>query len=137
MDQLLALLKKHREFLLYALFGCATTLSNYAVYLPLYNFLHVSGTLSNAIAWVASVAVAFLTNKPFVFESHDWSFAVTWPELCKFVGCRLGSGLLETAAIFLFVDVLQWNGNILKLITSIMVIILNYIGSKWLVFGKH
>jgi len=85
---------------------------------------------------VAAVAFAFLTNKPFVFKSHDWSAKVVLPELTKFVGCRVGSGVLETLILFVTVDCLCWNGNWIKLATSILVIVLNYFGSKLLVFQK-
>ena len=58
------------------------------------------------------------------------------PELTKFVGCRIGSGILETGIIWLTVDKLLWNGNLMKVFISVLVVILNYIGSKWLVFVK-
>ena len=83
-----------------------------------------------------AVLFAFLTNKPFVFKSYDWSAKTVIPELTKFVGCRVGSGAVETLIIFLTVDLFGWNGNIWKLVTSVLVIILNYIGSKLLVFRK-
>lgn len=127
---------KYYDAITYLVFGVLTTLVNYAVYLPCYNLLHCSATVSNVIAWAASVAFAFLTNKPFVFRSHDWSAGVVWPELVKFVGCRVGSGLLETAILWLTADVLAWNGNVWKLATSVLVVVLNYVGSKLLVFRK-
>ncbi len=130
------LLQKYGDVLSYLFFGALTTLVNYLIYLPCYNWLHWSAGFSNAVAWVGAVAFAFLTNKPFVFKSHDWSWKVLWTELTKFLGCRIGSGVLETAIIFLTVDVLAWNGNVLKIITSVMVVILNYFGSKLLVFRK-
>lgn len=126
--------EKHWDILSYLFFGGLTTVVNYLVYLPCYNVLHLSAAVSNGIAWVVAVAFAFLTNKPFVFKSHDWSAKTVWPELVKFVGCRVGSGLLETGILFLCVDLLAWNGNIWKLVTSVLVVILNYIGSKLLVF---
>ena len=88
------------------------------------------------IAWVAAVIFAFLTNKPFVFKSHDWSPKVLIPELAGFLGCRIGSGVLETVLIFVTVDWLGWNGNWMKLFTSVLVVVLNYVGSKLLVFRK-
>ena len=106
------------------------------VYLPCYNILHLSATLSNIVAWVVAVAFAYLTNKPFVFRSHDWSVKTVIPELAKFVGCRVGSGAIETVILFIAVDLLGWNGNLWKLLTSVIVVILNYIGSKLLVFRK-
>ena len=135
-----AIITKYYDLIAYLFFGALTTLVNYAVYLPCYNWLGWSATLSNVIAWVTAVAFAFLTNKPFVFISHDWSAKTLWPELTKFVGCRLGSGALETLIIFVAVDCLRpedalW-GNVVKLITSVLVVIVNYVGSKLLVFRK-
>ena len=132
-----ALVVKYWDVLSYLFFGGLTTVVNYLVYLPCYNLLQISAAVSNVIAWVVAVAFAYLTNKPFVFRSHDWSWKTVGPELVKFVGCRIGSGLLETAIIFVAVDCLQWNGNIWKLVTSVLVVILNYIASKLLVFRNR
>ena len=128
------IVKKHWDIVTYLFFGVLTTVVNYAVYLPCYNLLGLSATISNIIAWVVAVAFAYLTNKPWVFKSHDWSMKVVLPELSKFVACRVGSGVLETGMIFVFVDLMGINGNVFKLITSVLVVILNYIGSKLLVF---
>ena len=136
MEMLKALVRKHWDVLSYLFFGVLTTAVNYVVYLPCYNVVGLSGSLSNAIAWVGAVAFAYVTNKPFVFRSHDWSLKTVLPELTKFVGCRMGSGVVETAIIFVTVDCLSWNGNAMKLATSVLVMILNYIGSKLLVFRK-
>ena len=122
--------------LTYLVFGVLTTVVNYAVYLPVYNFCGISAAVSNMIAWVVAVAFAFLTNKPFVFHSHDWSAQTVLPELTKFVSCRIASGALETVILFLSVDCMNWNGNIWKLVTQVLVIIINYVGSKLLVFRK-
>ncbi len=137
LEKIKKLLCQHYDILAYLVFGVLTTAVNYIVYLPCYNLLHLSAAFSNVIAWVAAVAFAFLTNKPFVFKSHDWSLNVVWPELTKFVGCRIGSGLLETVIIFVAVDYLKWNGNIWKLVTSVLVVILNYFASKLLVFKRE
>ena len=136
MEWLKAMVEKHRDVLLYLFFGVLTTVVNYVVYLPCYNVLGLSGSVSNVIAWVGAVAFAYVTNKPFVFRSHDWSAKTVIPELTKFVGCRIGSGALETAIILVTVDWLGWNGNAMKLLTSVLVVVLNYIGSKLLVFRK-
>ena len=128
------LLRKYRDLIIYLIFGGFTTLVNFLVYFPLYNWVHFSGVTSNVIAWAVAVIFAYLTNKPFVFRSYDWSWKTVAPELAKFVGCRIGSGLVETAAIWMLVDILALNGNWVKILVSIIVVILNYISSKWLVF---
>lgn len=136
MAKIHALIEKYWDILSYLFFGVLTTVVNYLVYLPCYNWLDISAAVSNVIAWVVAVAFAYLTNKPFVFKSHDWSWRTVGPELTKFVGCRIGSGFLETAIIFVTVDLLSWNGNIWKLVTSVLVVIINYVASKLLVFRK-
>jgi len=129
-----ALIEKYYDILAYLFFGVLTTAVNYLIYLPCYNLWGLSASVSNVIAWVGAVAFAYLTNKPFVFKSHDWSAETVIPELTKFVGCRVGSGVMETAIIFVTVDLLAWNGNVMKLLTSVLVVIVNYLASKLLVF---
>lgn len=135
-EKIRALIEKHWDMVSYLFFGVLTTVVNYLVYLPLYNLLGISAAVSNMIAWAAAVAFAYVTNKPFVFKSHDWSMKTVLPELGKFVGCRAASGGLETALVFLTVDVCGWDGNVWKLIISVVVVILNYVSSKLLVFRK-
>ena len=130
------IIKQYWDVITYLVFGVLTTVVNYLVYLPVYNMLGLSAALSNAVAWVAAVAFAYLTNKPFVFKSHDWSAKTVIPELTKFVSCRVASGVMETIILFLSVDLMHWNGNLWKLVTSVLVVILNYFASKLLVFKK-
>lgn len=135
-QKLRSLVEKYWDIVSYLGFGVLTTVVNYVIYLPIYNFCGVSAAVSNVIAWVGAVAFAFLTNKPFVFQSHDWSAKTVIPELTKFISCRLASGILETLILLLTVDCLHWNGNVWKLVTQVLVIIINYVGSKLLVFRK-
>ena len=133
---ILDLFRKYRDILSYLFFGVLTTLVNFLVYYPLTNLMGCNATVANVIAWAVSVAFAFLTNKPFVFRSYDWSANVVLPELGKFVGTRIGSGALETAMIFLLVDCLSLDGNIVKIAVSVLVVIINYVGSKLVVFRQ-
>ena len=130
------LVEKYWDIVSYLFFGVCTTIVNYLIYIPCYNLWGLSASVSNMVAWVVAVAFAYLTNKPFVFKSNDWSAATVVPELTKFIGCRIGSGAAETLILFLAADLLGWNGNIWKLLTQVMVVVLNYIGSKLLVFRK-
>lgn len=136
MNKIIYLWNKYKDVVSYLVFGVLTTVVNYLVYLPVYNGLGLSATVSNLTAWVAAVAFAFVTNKPFVFKSYDWSAKVVVPELVKFVSCRVASGLMETGILLVAVDLLHGNGNVWKLLTSVIVVVLNYFGSKLLVFRK-
>lgn len=134
MGKICNMIQKHRDIISYLFFGVLTTLVNYVVFFTLYNYFELSATTSNIISWIAAVIFAFLTNKPFVFQSKDWSSATMFSELFKFVGCRAGSGLIETGIIFVTVDILCWNGNIMKILTGILVVTMNYFSSKKIVF---
>ena len=99
MEKIRKIIEKYWDVLSYLFFGVLTTVVNYLVYLPCYNLLGLSASVSNAIAWVVAVAFAYLTNKPWVFKSHDWSRQTVIPELTKFVGCRVGSGVLDRKSV--------------------------------------
>ena len=131
-----SLVEKHWDIVTYLFFGVLTTVVNYIVYLPAYNLLGLSASVSNVLSWAVAVAFAYLTNKPFVFKSHDWSKETVIPELTKFVSCRIASGAMETVILLVTVDILGWNGNIWKLLTQVLVVILNYVFSKLIVFRK-
>ena len=129
------LLKKYHSQLVYLVFGVLTTVVNYIVYFPLDRLLNTAW-LSNSIAWVFAVLFAYVTNKPFVFESHDWSMKTVGQEFVKFVGTRIASLAAENLILLVTVDMLHWNRIGWKLFASVLVVILNYIGSKLLVFRK-
>lgn len=135
MKRIRELIQKNRDILLYLVFGVLTTLVNYIVYFPCC-YVGLPASVSNILAWVVSVLFAYLTNKPFVFRSKDWSAKTVVPEAVKFFGCRIGSGALESVILLVTVDLLHWNSLVWKIFTSVLVVVLNYVGSKLLVFRK-
>lgn len=130
-------LKKHKEIILYLVFGGLTTLVNIAVYAVCDHWLHWGTVASTIIAWVLSVAFAFVTNKLFVFESKHRSLKTLLFEMCSFFGCRLFSGLLDLLVMWITVDIWHWNGLLMKIISNIFVIIINYVFSKAIIFRKR
>lgn len=136
MYRIKALILKYRSIISYLVFGVLTTLVNLVVYYLCYHLWGVGNDISVVIAWVLAVLFAFFTNKPFVFESYDWSPKVLLPEAGSFFGCRLGSGMLELVLMHVTVEMLGWPGMLMKLLVNIIVVILNYVASKVLVFRK-
>ena len=134
MKRIVNLLRKYEHILSYLFFGAMTTLVNFLVYFPMFNWLHLPAVVCNIVAWAVAVCFAYFTNKPFVFKSYDWSLKTIIDEGVKFVGCRVGSGAFETVVVWLLVDVCSCNGNWTKIIVSVVVVILNYVSSKWFVF---
>lgn len=136
MKMLKRLLEQYYDVISYLFFGVLTTAVDYAVSFVCHYGLQLSPTVSTVIAWAAAVIFAFFTNKAWVFRSRDWSGKTVLPEFLKFTGSRVFSGVLVTVCIQVTVERLGWNFALMKVATSILNIILNYIFSKLLVFRK-
>lgn len=128
---------KYKSFLIYGIVGCLATAINIGVYLLSYKVLSIPNVPSNMIAWTISVLFAFITNKIFVFESMSMRKSVVMLELGKFILARLSTGFLDLLIMFLAVDVMVWNAAVWKTLSNILVIIGNYILSRFVVFGKR
>ena len=136
MSKIKVLLKKYKFIILYGIFGVLTTLINIVSYSLFYSVFGVSNVISNIIAWVLSVLFAFITNKLWVFESKSFEFKLFMAELGNFTLCRLATGVLDLGIMFVGVDLLKGPAIILKVVSNIIVIILNYVMSKVFVFKK-
>lgn len=130
------LVKKHKSFIAYGVFGVLTTIVNILTYNICYSSIGISNTLSNMIAWVLAVTFAYLTNKVWVFDSKSWAWDVLKREVPAFISCRLATGLLDIVIMFICVDLLQMHALLMKIISNVLVIILNYIFSKLVIFKK-
>ena len=89
---------------------------------------------ATVIAWTVAVIFAFVTNKLIVFESKSWKPAVAGKEFVGFIGARLFSRLVELVFMFVMVTLLKWNDFVAKFIVQVIVVILNYVFSKLLIF---
>ena len=129
-------LKKYKSLISYGIFGGLTTLVNIVTYNLCYYGVGISNTFSNVFAWILSVAFAYLTNKLWVFESKSWKWEVLRREVFAFVSCRLATGIMDLGIMYICVDVLNWHAMFMKICSNVLVIILNYIFSKLVIFKK-
>ena len=125
---------KHKELIKYLIFGILTTIVNFVIYIIFAKMLLVDEFISNVIAWAISVVFAYITNKIYVFESKTKKIKEIIKEIISFVGCRLFSGVVDTGSFFIFVTILKMNDILAKIIIAILVVILNYIFSKLIIF---
>lgn len=126
------LYQKYKEMILYIFFGVCTTAINTVCYYICWDILHIPNVPSTLISWVLAVIFAFVTNKYLVFNSKDNVNIVK--EILSFFGCRIATGILDVAIMFLAVDTFFQNGLLWKIISNILVIILNYVASKFYIF---
>ena len=141
----------NRETLTYLLFGGMTTLVDFVVFKVFDLFFGGRWyLLSNTIAWITAVTFSFVTNKLFVFESKRWTFNVLKKEIPSFFSARIGSYFIEQGGLWCFVELLhfdekvfdfklvQLGGKIMaKIIIGVVVVVLNYLLSKFVIFKKN
>lgn len=130
------LIKKHEELIKYLIIGVLTTVINYIIFAILVKLANIDMHVSNIIAWIVSVIFAYFTNKLFVFESKSFEFKVIGKEVLSFGAARVFSLLLEEVILYIFVNLLNMNELVIKLIANVIVIIVNYILSKFIIFKK-
>ncbi len=136
MNKLKELYIKYKEAIRYLFFGVLTVAVNLAIYYICAHLLDFEVMLSTVIAWICSVTFAFITNKIWVFESNNWTQETVFKEIISFYTYRVLTGILDVIIMYVCVDKLSFNDMLIKVVSSIIVIILNYIASKLVVFKK-
>ena len=132
------LYKKYDEIIKYLIFGVLTTIiSLLTYYLLVATILSPNNTLelqiANIISWIISVTFAYITNKKYVFKSTNKPII---KEISEFYTGRLFSLLVDMILMYIFVSIINLNDKVVKLIIQIIIIILNYIISKLIIFKQ-
>lgn len=129
-------MKRERELILYGFFGVCTTVINIAVF-QFCRCIRIPLIPANVIAWVFAVLAAFITNKTIVFGSRDWGGSTARRELLLFFAARVFTLLVDTVLLYAMVQYLNMDQLLSKAIVNIIVIILNYIVSKFFIFNRR
>lgn len=137
MDKIKEIISKYKNIVFYLFFGVCTTLINWLSYYLLYSIWKVPNVISTIIAWIVAVIFAFVTNKIWVFDSKSFEKSILLKESASFVAARLVTGLLDVIIMYVAVDLFFWNSMLWKLLSNFIVIVINYVLSKFLVFSKR
>ena len=147
MKKIRTLCEKSREVLSYLFFGVMTTLLNiilYSVFQIVFGY-SAANSWGNILNNILCILFAYGTNRRWVFlsKTHGREAAA---EFFKFVTCRLGTMLIDTAIMMVFGNWIgfafvpaQWLnlwGVGVKIAANVMVVVLNYIFSKKIIFKK-
>ena len=127
-------LQAYRQIVLYLFFGVCSMAINIAVYSLCFAGMEMGNAISTVVAWLAAMLIAFVTNRDFVFQSRRSRPSERAGELLSFLVCRLLTGALDVAIMVVAVDYLSGSGVFWKIISNIMVVIANYIASKFWIF---
>lgn len=139
MEKIKKLYSKYKEIINYLVFGVLTTIVSLAVYyISVLTFLNPENAIqlqiANILSWIAGVTFAYVTNRKYVFESKQQN---KLKEASKFVLSRVVTLLMDMLIMWLGVTILHGNDKIIKLISQVVVVILNYVFSKIFVFKKE
>ena len=91
----------------------------------------VFGVLTTLIDYVISNGLFYLAHMDPVPAQEP---RAVWGEFTSFVLCRIATFLFNLAAIFIMVDILKMEFFICKLAISVVVVVLNYVLSKLVIF---
>ena len=149
-----------REGIRYIIVGGLTTLINFGLFVLICKIIGIDVTLrnvpsiqdsilsagetsisapilfANVTSISASIIFAYFANKLFVFKWRCNTRAELALEFIKFIGSRLVTMVIEIGAVWLFIEALSWNIMLGKGVAQVIVIILNYLISKLLVFRR-
>ena len=128
---------KYKHIIYYLIFGLITTIVNIGTYWLCYDVMHIPNLISNFIAWITAVIVSFVTSKIWVFDSKSWEASIVISEAVKFFGARVATFLIDELIMGVGVDLLHFNGLVMKVVSGIVVVILNYVFSRIWVFKKN
>lgn len=151
-EKLKALFQKYREVITYLFFGVIATLTNIIVSFVCKTGFHWDTVVSNVVANAVAMTVAYITNKLWVFESKTKGVKAFLFEIISFYACRIATAVFDVLFMWLLIDVtgwgvaawanslfgfeVEWFYLLIKVISNIIVIILNYVASKIWIFRK-
>lgn len=128
--------KKYEELINYLIIGILTTIVSLVTYylltltiLDANNKVYLQ--IANIISWLASVTFAYFTNRKYVFKVKNKS---NIKECLNFYISRISTLIIDMIIMYIFVSILKFDNKIVKLIAQVVIIILNYILSKFIVF---
>lgn len=128
---------KYKEIVNYLICGVITTIINIVTYILLTRLIGLEEVLSSGLAWIITIISAYVLNRSFVFVSKEKGITNIIKEFSMFIICRIISGITCDIGTFaLLVKVLRVHDLIAKVVTILMVVIVNYLFSKFLIFRK-
>lgn len=124
----------YKNIVPYAFFGVITTMVNVVIYWIMARCFKIGVMPSTIIAWTAAVSFAYITNRRWVFHSMMHSLEGIIKESFYFFSCRIATGVIDWLCMYIFVELICVNDLVVKASVNIMVILLNYIASRLIVF---
>ena len=136
MERINKYILKYKDVIPYLFFGVCTTLVNIVVYWGCARWLSFGTMVSTIIAWIMAVLFAYITNRKWVFKSLAKTKTEVAREILSFFGCRIATGVVDWLCMLIFVELLKLDDVVVKILANILVVVLNYVASKMIIFKR-
>ncbi len=127
---------KYREMIMYIIMGVFTTIVNIASFYILVEIMNVDYKAATVAAWILSVLFAYITNKVYVFQQKTDDLQSLLKELTAFFSVRVLSLGIDLGMMIILVGQFHTNETLAKILDNAVIVVVNYVASKWLVFKK-
>ncbi|MCF0145420.1 MAG: GtrA family protein [Eubacterium sp.] len=128
--------KRYKEALLYLFFGGITFFLNIILFALIGRFTNINELVNNVICWIICVLFQFFTNRTWVFDAKVEGAGSFFKQMAGFFGGRLFTLVVEEVILAVFISWLGLNAMVVKILAQVVVIVLNYVISKFIVFKK-
>lgn len=128
--------KKNKEVLLYLLFGGLTCIVSIASYVFFDVMLAMNELVANILSWILAVSFAYVTNRIWVFDAPTHTMREFLEQMASFFGGRVATLVVEEVILLVFVTLLAFPSVAVKVVAQVIVIVLNYVISKWFIFKR-
>lgn len=120
---------KYKELILYGIFGVLTVIVN-IISFKLLSILNIPLLYANTIAFFIAVVFAYYTNTKFVFNDK-----FTKENFISFMSMRISTLFIDNIGLYYLVSI-SVDELIAKSIINIIIILINYICSKFIIYKK-
>lgn len=128
---------KYKEMLLYLFFGGLSFVVSIATYALFNVSFGINELIANILSWIITVMFAFLTNRIWVFNSPTNGLEEFIKQMVAFYGGRVVTLVVEEVILLVFITLLHFQSMLVKVVVQVIVIVLNYVISKLVIFNKE
>lgn len=126
----------YQKMMRYVIIGGLTTLVSFGSSWVMVYPLRLNPNLANTLSIILAILFAYITNKIYVFKSKCDSYREVAIEGFRFFSSRAITMFIEIGGVFVLNTLLQMEFMLSKGLMNVIVLILNYVLSQFLIFRK-
>jgi len=125
--------KNLRQFIKFCIVGAASSIINIATYILLTRFLGLYYIAADVLAYLISLINSYYLNRNFTFRNNHKKIGI---QLAKYIIVYTVGMISSAGLLYVFVNELGIHDLFAKFLVIGVVMIWNFIGSKFLIFDR-